>query len=39
MVEDKKSTNTHYVSLEEISRIESEIRSNLRYDSISLTNS
>ena len=31
MVEDKKSTNTHYVSLEEISRIESEIRSNLRY--------
>lgn len=31
MVEDKKSTNIHSLSFEETARIESEIRSNLRY--------
>lgn len=31
MTENKKSNNIHYVSLEETARIESEIRSNLRY--------
>jgi len=31
MVEDEKTSNIHHLSFEEYSRVESEIRSNLRY--------